>query len=235
MAWEEGYDVPDWLYESYKQPWKENDMSDISMGEEAYQEMLINSIDRERDMADIQGVIEKMHTKTGQGKRGPWTKYSAVINGGWVNFGFDNPGYSEGDEVKVRTESDQYGEQVKQHKLINKAADVPANSSSGGGSSFNQGQSWGNANNVAASVLASLVGTDALPLTAAGTKANKAKRYDEVLEVFDKLRVQFFQDAQDIERVLSRIADAGDIQDEAPPALPEGDIVEEDSDDDDDF
>lgn len=185
-------------------------------------------------MTDIQGVIEKFHTKSGNGKRGKWTKYSAVINGGWVNFGFDDPGYAEGDEVKVRCEEDEYGLQVKVHKLINKAANGSGNSSSGGTGVGNLGQAWGNANNVAASLLESLVALDAVPVTGSQGKANKAKRFDETLEIFDKLRVKLFKDSQDINRVLDNVADFGAVEDTAPADLPDNNDFEEDSEDDDD-
>lgn len=178
---------------------------------------------------DIQGVIEKFHTKTGRGNKGPWTKYSAVINGGWVNFGFSDPGFAEGDEIKVRCEEDQYGLQVKQAKLINKASNGSGNASSGGTSNSANGQAWGNASNVAASLIETLVAVDGLPLTASAGKANKAKRFDEVLEIFDKLRVKLFNDSLDHDRVFDAVADFGVVQDNAPPALP--DQEEEDADD----
>jgi hypothetical protein len=185
---------------------------------------------------DIQGVIEKMHTKSGTGKRGAWTKYSAVINGGWVNFGFDNPGYKEGDEVKVRCTEDQYGLQVGEHKLVaagsvDKPADTPGNASSGGSSNHNLGMAWGNAGNIAASLIVTLKDVDGLPLTAATGKANKAKRFDEVMEIFDKLRVKLYNDSLDINRVLDEVADFGAIQDNTPPALPNGELPTDDDDD----
>lgn len=186
----------------------------------------------------IEGVIEKIHTKSGTGKRGAWTKYSAVINGGWVNFGFDNPGYSEGQSVKVGVEEDQYGKQVKQHRLSDVQPDKPANgsgnASSGGGGNGGSGAAWGNASNVAASLIVTLKDLDALPITAATGKANKAKRFDEVLEIFDKLRVKLYNDSLDPERVISLFPDFGEVETNEPPALPDGE-VEGDADQQEDF
>jgi hypothetical protein len=181
---------------------------------------------------DIQGVIEKMHTKSGAGKNGPWTKYSAVINDGWVNFGFEDPGYQEGDEVKVRCEENQYGMEVKQHKLIAKAtAASKAATASGGNNSA--GQAWGNASNVAASLLVTLKDLDALPITAAQGKANKAKRFDETMEIFDKLRVKLFNDSLDPARVLDMVEDFGEVEPNEPQPLPDGDVEEEEEEEDD--
>jgi hypothetical protein len=175
----------------------------------------------------IEGVIEKMHTKSGTGKRGTWTKYSAVINGGWVNFGFDNPGYEEGQTIKVQVEEDQYGKQVKQHRLAdvqvaNKPADAPKNTSSGG--TGNMGMAWGNASNVAAALITTLEKVDGLPLTASAGKANKAKRFDETLEIFDKLRVKLYKDSLDPQRVIDMYPDFGEVVTNDPKALPDGEV-----------
>jgi hypothetical protein len=77
---------------------------------------------------------------------------------------------------------------------------------------------------VASSLLESLVALDALPITGSTGKASKAKRYDEVMEIFDKLRVKLFQDALDISRVLDVHADEGAVEDTKPAALPDGEV-----------
>jgi hypothetical protein len=75
---------------------------------------------------------------------------------------------------------------------------------------------------------------EALPLSAANSKANKAKRYDEFMELFNKLRVELYNDSLDVDRVLERVADAGEVEDNAPPQLP--DSQEEEAEDfEDDF
>jgi len=184
---------------------------------------------------DIEGVIEKMHTKSGTGKRGAWTKYSAIINGGWVNFGFDNPGYTEGQSIKVRCEEDQYGMQVQQHRLSDVQPDKPTNGSGNSSSGGGGGAAWGNASNVAAQLIESLVAVDGLPLTGSTGKANKAKRFDEVLEIFDKLRVKLYKDSEDPQRVIDQFPDFGEVEEETPPPLPNGDVPDQEEDDDDDF
>jgi hypothetical protein len=187
-------------------------------------------------MSIIEGLVEKVHTKSGQGKRGPWTKYSAVIAGEWYSFGFNNPGITEGDTLKVEFEKGQYGKDVKQFKKIEGAAAAPQASGSGGstasGGTRESGMAWGNASNVAATLICKMADIDALPLSANNSKANKAKRYDEFMELFNKLRVELYADSLDIDRVLDRVADAGEVEDNQPPALPD---YEEEEDDDSPF
>ncbi len=77
-------------------------------------------------MQNATGTIEKLHTKTGMGKKGPWTRYSAVIGGEWYNFGFQAPGVAEGDTVNVTFDVDQYGNQVKAHQVIEGGTNLQA-------------------------------------------------------------------------------------------------------------
>lgn len=185
-----------------------------------------------------EGTIERIHTKTGQGKRGPWTKYSAVINGEWYSFGFNNPRLNEGDNVKVQFEEGQYGKDVKQHKVLDSSPAPTSPAASSGGGKFvpnadrERGMQWGNASNVAATLICKMADIEALPLSAATSKANKAKRYDEFMELFNKIRVELFNDSLDIDRVLERVADAGAVEEVVPPALPD---AEEDEGFDDEF
>lgn len=64
----------------------------------------------------FEGIVKKISTKTGRGKRGSWTLYSFVLgldNGsesGWITFGFDKePPFEEGDRVSVGAEEDNNG------------------------------------------------------------------------------------------------------------------------------
>jgi hypothetical protein len=41
------------------------------------------------------------------------------------------------------------------------------------------------------------------------------------MELFNKLRVELYNDALDVDRVLERVADAGEVEDNAPPQLPD--------------
>ena len=184
-----------------------------------------------------EGLVEKIHTKTGQGKRGPWTKYSAVIHGEWYSFGFKKPEMNEGDNIKVQFEEGQYGKDVKNFKVIgsgnmdSSSANPSAASRSPGYNSGDRerGMQWGNASNVAATLVCKMADIEALPLSAASSKANKAKRYDEFLHLFNKLRVELFEDSLDVSRVLEKVADSGAVKENTAPALP--DLEEEISED----
>lgn len=178
----------------------------------------------------IEGIVERVHTKTGQGKRGPWTKYSAVVAGEWYSFGFNNPGIEQGDNLKVQYEEGQYGKDVKQYKKIEGNSAPAANGNAGNSTQTNssydpnareRGMQWGNASNVAATLICKMADVEALPLSAANSKANKAKRYDEFMELFNKLRVELYNDSLDVDRVLERVADAGEVEDNTPPQLPD--------------
>ena len=192
------------------------------------------------EFTDIEGVISKRFEKTGSGQRGPWKKLSYNIDGTWVNFGFlgkDNadPGYHEGQVVKFRCTEDQYGFQVKQHRASDEQPKGSAKTSTGGSTnSTQQSIHYQNSRNVAVQFLEVLAGQDALPITAASGKANKAKRFDELNEVLDKLTVKFFHDAETL-RVLEQHADGGGIQDNDPQPLPDGEVDPSEDDDDEDI
>lgn len=196
-------------------------------------------------MSIIEGVVEFFNRKDGTGRNGkPYTIYSVKVDGSYYSFGFEapNPAPEKGDRVKIGFETSQNGQytnnDVKQFKILEKApADSSAkgngNTSSGGAG--NQGMAWGNASNVAATLIAKMVDVDALPLTGAQGKANKAKRFDEFLEMFDKLRVKLYKDSLDIDRVLEQHADFGEVETNDPPELPEGEVADEEEFEDDDF
>lgn len=169
-----------------------------------------------------EGVVQKIHTKTGQGKKGPWTLYRTLIGDEWYGCGFDKPKFSEGDNVEIEWDEDQYGKNVKRSKVLGSAPPTSAPSAPGGGTAptHGVGAAWGNACNVAANLIAAMASVDALPLSAATNKGARAKRFAEFQECFDKLRVELYNDSMDIERVLARVADAGAVTEEPPAPLP---------------
>lgn len=189
-------------------------------------------------MPDIQGtvtdykVVNRVSKKTGR----PFTLYNLVVDGEYYSFGFNapNPTPQVGDVVKVRFDEVQNGQytnrNVQQFRVVTPAADNPnkgnAVASSGGGGNQNLGMAWGNASNVAATLVAKMAEVDALPLTQAKGKANSAKRFEEFLEIFDKLRVKLYKDALDPERVIEQHADFGEVEEHDPPALPDTDEEE---------
>lgn len=175
---------------------------------------------------ETQGIVEKIHAKSGTGKKGTWTRYSALISGEWYSVGFKKPSFNEGDNVSVTYEDTQYGKEIKGGKILAKGADTPPATAGApaSGATFNpaerdRGIQWGNASNVAAQLVCKMAEVDALPLSKAENGAKK--RYEQFLEAFNKVRVQLFNDAQDIDRVLEMVADAGAVKENAPQPLPE--------------
>lgn len=178
-----------------------------------------------------EGIVKKIHTKTGTGKKGPWTLYRVLIDETWYGGGFNKPKFSEGDKVLVQYEEGQYGPELKNSKVLEEGAEVPAPASSGGGGGFNsQGMAWGNASNVAATLVCKMADIEALPLSAASSKAAKAKRYEEFMDLFNKLRVELYEDSLNIDRVLDKVADAGSVEENAPAPLPNDPEMEEEDD-----
>ena len=75
-----------------------------------------------------------------------------------------------------------------------------------------------NARSAAIDVIGLLLQHDALPASAAKTKAGQAKRFDEITAAVDKLTVQYFTDTGTL-RLLETVAD-GRIEGAAPAPLP---------------
>lgn len=48
----------------------------------------------------MQGHVNKISTKQGVGKNGPWTMYNLEIDGTWYGCGFNNPNVPEGSFVE---------------------------------------------------------------------------------------------------------------------------------------
>ena len=171
-----------------------------------------------------QGFISKISTKTGAGKRGPWTLYSGKIEkedgteyDDWISFGFDKPNAVEGDYVKVTTEADNKGYQ--KVTSLEKLKNAPAKSGKGAASGKNSDVAapsgakersihYQSARKDAIEVLRTLMQVDALPLSSAKTKAGETKRYEEIMALVDKLTVRYFHDTE-TQRILDTVADEG--------------------------
>jgi len=188
---------------------------------------------------DIEGTVNEYQIKGGTGKNGkPYAFHNVIVDGVMYQNGFDpiDPAPKQGDLVKIRFTTEQNGKYtnrtIKAFKIVAGAADNPNKGNtkvpSGGG---DLGAAWGNASNVAATVFAALVEAEAIPLSAKGTKGNTAKRFDEAIEIFDKLRVKLFKDSQDIQRVLDQHADFGEVETNEPQPIPDGTVPDEDGDD----
>ena len=172
-------------------------------------------------MSTHEGVVKKIHTKTGTGKKGPWTLYRVLIDDEWYGAGFDKPKFEEGQTVMVKYEEGQYGREIKRSKVTNAEKQTTGTGPSAvKGAGYEKGMAWGNASNVAATLISKMADIEALPLTAVGSKTTKAVRFNEFMELYNKLRVQLYNDALDVDRVLAKVADAGAVEEEEPTPLP---------------
>ena len=205
------------------------------------------------------GFVAKLGTKTGEGKRGPWTLYSVKIEKedgseypDWVSLGFDEPSCKEGDFIVLEANDDNGRQKlvpgtlkrVKNGPARKQKAAAPAKKAwgGGGGGGFKADPdkdrriTFMNCRTAAVEFIALLEKLDALPISAAATKAGKAKREEEIVAILDKYTVRFFGDTVSVPlRVLETVPDIGIVeQKKADGKLPDADEGDDDDTDDDD-
>ena len=166
------------------------------------------------------GYLKKLATKTGSGKRGPWTAYSGKMEKAdgteyqeWISFGFDKPNVQEGGYYKITTDKDAKGyekvskiEAAEPPKKAHQAATQAVRGTPT--SSTQEFIHYQSARSNALAFVELAVKLDALPLIQTKGKAGEAKRFDEIQALVDKLTVQFFYDTNTL-RLLSSVEDAG--------------------------
>lgn len=191
-------------------------------------------------MSIVEGFLTEVESKTGVGKGGkPWAVYRGQIQGHWYSFGFEKPPVSKGDYVRAEIGTVKGYEQVVRAERItapeaqkplpgigqsvNNASGNAANNfvatPSGGYQDRNSSIVYQSSRKDALEFVKLLRAEDALPISVAKTAAGKAKRYDELLALVDKITVQFYYDVNTL-RNLERVQDAG-ADGPAPEALPE--------------
>lgn len=177
-------------------------------------------------MTILEGYLTETEAKSGKTKKGrPYTSYRGQIQDKWYSFGFDKPGVAKGDYVKAEVGEVNGYEQIIRAERI----DPPTKASgpAAGGPQRAAGPAGDRQDSIvyqssrkdALALVELLVSQDALPISVAKTSAGKAKRYEEIMALVDKLTVQYFYDVTTL-RNLERVADAG-ADGPAPEALPE--------------
>jgi hypothetical protein len=187
-------------------------------------------------MTALVGYVKKVNTKTGSGKRGPWTLYSGILeldNGtesGWISFGFERPPFNEGSYISIETQETERGLDyvAGSGKVLpppsKPAASVPAAGSTAapakqsgyvgtaskpsGFVDRNDSIVYQSSRKDAIALIALLLEHDALPMSASTAKAGQSKRFEEIQAYADKLTVQFFHDVGSL-RLLQSVVDAG--------------------------
>jgi hypothetical protein len=195
-------------------------------------------------MAKFQGFINKLTTKEGVGKRGPWTLYSFVVEqddgdiSPWISFGFAAPPFVEGDYIAFETD-EKDGRHNYKKGSGSKPANPPqrakargSNTPASGGNQKSTGATSAAAPAAAGAdrqtsivmqhsqemaILAAgvLLTHNALPMSGAASKAGEAKRFSEISAMIDKLTIKFYNDAA-TGRLLETVADT--VIDTAPDA-----------------
>lgn len=197
----------------------------------------------------IEGFLSEVESRNSPpGAKRAWTSFRGQIQGHWYSFGFEKPPVSKGDYIRaeigtvkgyeqvVRAERITAPEAQKPLPSIGQAATAPvAAPATSAQNNFvvtpyrdrNDSIVYQSSRKDALEFVKLLRAEDALPISAAKTAAGKAKRYDELLALVDKITVQFYYDVNTL-RNLERVQDAG-ADGPAPEALPEdGQPVEED-------
>lgn len=175
---------------------------------------------QEDEYMTFEGFIKKLHTKTGSGRKGPWTLYSAKIEKAdgseydeWVSFGFSKPDVAEGGYYIIEASKDAKG-YFKADSY--KAAEPPkrvagGGGNEGGGNSKQDSIHYQNARGNALTFVQIAVQLDALPFIKTAGKAGEAKRFAELQALVDKLTVQYFNDTDTL-RLLDSVEDAGAVE-----------------------
>lgn len=196
------------------------------------------------------GFVDKINEKNGQSARGAWTAYSIKIqdattgdvNPLWFQFGFEKPGFAEGDYIEFQAEpkndkAAQFvagsGKKPKNPPAKPAAPEAAKKGGWGGKAKVTKSELFGDiggynteddirrislssARTAAVDVIIALLEHDALPMSGAKSKAGQSKRYAEVLAMIDKLTVRYFFDSAS-GRLLADIDDEGAVGREEQP------------------
>jgi len=194
---------------------------------------------------DIVGYVQNISSKQGVSKQGkPYTVFNVVVTGKdgqdtRVGWGFDAPAFQEG--VWIKTQAEQNGNYLnyKGAPVQTAAGPAPAatqNAAPAAGNTASSGVDrnasivYQSSRKDAIALVAVLQESDALPISAAKSKAAEATRYQQILDIVNKLTVQFVKDVETL-RLLESVADAGDVEVAARGDLPAEEQEEEEQDD----
>lgn len=181
----------------------------------------------------ISGYLEETESKSITSKKTgkQYTVYKGNVGGKWIEFGFNPPkGIAKGDYIYVELEQDGNFEKVKNYgkseapvRQPEPSRNQPAVAAAPTAQTDRQSSIiYQSSRKDALELVNVLIAQDALPISSAKTAAGKAKRYEEIMALVDKLTVQYFYDVHTL-RNLDRVADAG-VDAPIPEALPEAEL-----------
>src|SRR5579859_7467920 len=146
------------------------------------------------------GLVEVIdNSKTGVGKRGPWTLYKVKVSGQWYSAGFERPSFRVGETIEFSTEAGNGGRgqnivkgsvKVSNTPAPAPSPDAPAPAPRQDGPTVDQRIVMQHSQEMAIQLVALLLSHNALPVTKADTKAGEAKRFEEISAAVNKLTVQ---------------------------------------------
>lgn len=165
-----------------------------------------------------QGTVQAIESKSGQGRRGPWTLWRVQIDGRWYSYGFDAPPPAkEGDVVSFAAVDGDKGANIVKGSLAviqptTKAkSEVPAASTTQPDRTVSIVMQ--HSQEMAIRHVSNLLTAGAISLSGTG-KASEAKRYAELTAITDKLTIKFYNDAV-AGRLLGVVADTPPVAETA--------------------
>jgi hypothetical protein len=190
-------------------------------------------------VSEYRGFVIKINTKTGQGRKGPWTLYSLKLEGedgleikDWLSYGFDKPKFKEGDYIKLDASKNDKGYLQVDVDSVKVAKNPPARAGSKASGAGEAGSSRGNYSKggvdwnsaVARSIelVDMLVKHDAISLSPAKGASGIEKRRTEIEAMVDKYTVKLYNDVITL-RLLETVADT------APDTKVDGQLPAEDA------
>lgn len=198
-------------------------------------------------MSNFTAFCDNIDIKTGVGRNGkPYTVYNvrcttAEGDNVRLGWGFNAPNFREGQWFKttVQTNDRGYLEYAKNSPVEVKDGAAPAASGAGSaaGATASSASVTGPASNgrqdsieyqnsrtAAITLVGHLLAADALPISTAKDKNGRAKRFEQIIEITEKLTVQKFKDLQTM-RLLEKHQDAGVIEVPSVEDLPPEDAA----------
>lgn len=145
----------------------------------------------------MQGYVEKIGTKNGVGKNGPWTLYSVCIAGDWYGAGFDKPACDEGDFVNYEIEQNGKYKNIKSISVASAPAAPSGNNSGGNGvqrvDTRDISIRYQSSRKDALQLTEILLANDALAVP-----AKKADKADAIIAFVEDVTNQFYVKLQDV-------------------------------------
>lgn len=147
----------------------------------------------------MQGYIQEVSEKHGQGARGPWTMYNITVDGTRYGCGFTKPNAVQGDFVSFDIEQKgQYSNAVNVVKATAPAGGAAPATGSGGGApqkatSRDVSIQYQSSRKDAIQTLAVLLDSEAIKLP-----AKQADKYDVAMGILDELTSRFYLKLEDV-------------------------------------